>query len=89
MEIAKDFATSPRRIGASRRYAQKSTGPRTLADKRRVARNALKHGWCSTLRARTPSVMHEQAGRLERGATSRAECSGVRRQKLAPGEEGP
>ena len=39
--------TSPRRVAANRRNAQRSTGPRTAAGKRRASRNALKHGLCS------------------------------------------
>jgi hypothetical protein len=41
-------ATSERRRAANRRNAQRSTGPRTAAGKRRASRNALKHGLCST-----------------------------------------
>src|SRR4051794_28839381 len=33
-----------RQIAANRRNAQKSTGPRTAAGKRRAARNAYRHG---------------------------------------------
>lgn len=36
--------TSPRQIAANRLNARKSTGPRTLAGKRRSRRNALRHG---------------------------------------------
>ncbi|MEA2736461.1 MAG: hypothetical protein QOE14_2912 [Humisphaera sp.] len=39
--------TSSRRIAANRRNAQRSTGPRTVAGKRRASRNAIKHGLCS------------------------------------------
>ena len=35
---------SQKRIRANRRNAQKSTGPRTAAGKRRSSRNSLKHG---------------------------------------------
>jgi hypothetical protein len=35
---------SLKRIRANRRNAQKSTGPRTAAGKRRSSRNSLKHG---------------------------------------------
>jgi hypothetical protein len=35
---------SPRQIAANRLNARKSTGPRTLAGKRRSRRNALRHG---------------------------------------------
>jgi hypothetical protein len=38
---------SARRVAANRRNAQRSTGPRTEAGKRRAARNAIKHGLCS------------------------------------------
>ena len=37
-----------RKAAANRRNAQKSTGPRTAAGKRRVARNAIKHGFFSS-----------------------------------------
>jgi len=40
-------ASSPLRIAANRRNALKSTGPRTLAGKRRVALNARRRGLCS------------------------------------------
>ena len=43
----KTSVTSPRRVAANRRNAQRSTGPRTAAGKRRASRNALKHGLCS------------------------------------------
>jgi hypothetical protein len=36
-----------RRLAANRRNAQRSTGPRTAAGKKRVSRNALKHGICA------------------------------------------
>src|SRR5688572_12891056 len=39
---------TPRRLAANRRNAQRSTGPRTDAGKRRASCNALKHGLCST-----------------------------------------
>ena len=39
--------SSPRRVAANRRNAQRSTGPRTAAGKRRASRNALKHGLCA------------------------------------------
>jgi hypothetical protein len=38
---------SDRRLAANRANARKSTGPRTTQGKRRVARNALKHGLCA------------------------------------------
>jgi len=38
---------SLRKVGANRQNAQKSTGPRTPAGKRTVARNALTHGFFS------------------------------------------
>ena len=37
-----------KRIAANRQNARKSTGPRTAAGKRRVARNAIKHGFFSS-----------------------------------------
>jgi hypothetical protein len=36
--------TSAKAIAANRRNARRSTGPRTAAGKRKVARNALRHG---------------------------------------------
>ena len=39
--------TSWRQIAANRRNAEKSTGPRTDAGKRRSRRNALRHGLCA------------------------------------------
>ena len=45
---------SPRRIAANRANARKSTGPRTAAGKKRVSRNALKHGLCAQFGARLP-----------------------------------
>src|SRR5687767_8036886 len=44
---ARPQPTSARRVAANRRNAQRSTGPRTAAGKRRASRNALKHGLCS------------------------------------------
>jgi hypothetical protein len=38
---------SERRLAANRRNALRSSGPRTAAGKKRVARNALKHGVCA------------------------------------------
>jgi hypothetical protein len=38
--------TTWRQIAANRRNAEKSTGPRTEAGKRRTRRNALRHGLC-------------------------------------------
>src|SRR5690349_9973801 len=37
-----------KKVAANRRNAQKSTGPRTAAGKRRVAKNAIKHGLFSS-----------------------------------------
>jgi hypothetical protein len=45
---------SARRLAANRANARKSTGPRTAAGKRRVSRNALKHGMCAIYGARLP-----------------------------------
>jgi hypothetical protein len=39
--------TSTKKVEANRRNAAKSTGPKTAAGKRRVARNAIKHGFFS------------------------------------------
>jgi len=38
---------SSRKIEANRRNARKSTGPRTATGKKRVSRNALRHGFYS------------------------------------------
>src|SRR6185369_550777 len=46
---------SARRVAANRANARKSTGPRSAAGKRRVARNALKHGLCARYGSRLPS----------------------------------
>jgi hypothetical protein len=46
---------SRRRLAANRANARKSTGPRTAAGKRRVSRNAIKHGLCAMFGARLPS----------------------------------
>ncbi|MFO0890065.1 MAG: hypothetical protein U0790_13110 [Isosphaeraceae bacterium] len=53
--------TSPARIEANRRNAQKSTGPRTEAGKGKVRLNALKHG----LDAQTVVLPHEDAAKFE------------------------
>lgn len=42
-------AVSLARVEANRRNSRKSTGPRTAAGKRRVSRNAMKHGLCAAL----------------------------------------
>jgi hypothetical protein len=44
---AHSTSASPRRVAANRRNAQRSTGPRTAAGKKRASRNAIKHGLCS------------------------------------------
>lgn len=38
---------SPRKVQANRRNSRKSTGPKTSAGKKRVSRNATKHGFFS------------------------------------------
>ncbi len=93
MEIVKRLAASPpQRIAANRQNGQKSTGPRTPAGKRRVARNALKQGWRAAKsvdverHAWTPADSGP-AGGLERGARSRPEC-GRCVDKTGPREEG-
>jgi hypothetical protein len=40
-------SVSPRKIQANRRNSRKSTGPKTSAGKKRVSRNATKHGFFS------------------------------------------
>jgi hypothetical protein len=45
---------SPRRLAANRRNAQRSTGPRTPAGKKRCSQNAIKHGLCSFHATRLP-----------------------------------
>ncbi len=44
---AENRNTSSRKVAANRRNALKSTGPRTTSGKRRVARNAVRHGFFS------------------------------------------
>jgi hypothetical protein len=48
--LARPAAKQPSaaRVAANRRNAKRSTGPRTVAGKRRASRNAIKHGLCST-----------------------------------------
>src|SRR5437773_11112766 len=46
---------SARRLAANRANARKSTGPRTAKGKRRVGRNAMKHGLCAMYGVRLPS----------------------------------
>jgi hypothetical protein len=43
-ELGETVLTSPRKVEANRRNAQRSTGPRTALGKSRVSRNAVKHG---------------------------------------------
>src|SRR5215813_10166603 len=69
-EISRDIpataATDPvqvsRKVAANRRNAQKSTGPKTAAGKRRVARNAIKHGlFTSKLLVNHPDAQEDPA----------------------------
>jgi len=46
-EIDRKFATSSAKVTANRKNALKSTGPTTPQGKRRVAQNALRHGFFS------------------------------------------
>jgi hypothetical protein len=46
-EASEKPSASSRKIEANRRNGRKSTGPKTAAGKKRVARNALKHGFYS------------------------------------------
>jgi hypothetical protein len=50
--------TSPAKIAANRRNAQKSTGPKTAAGKARSAQNARKHGLCVSV-WRDPEMRRE------------------------------
>jgi hypothetical protein len=45
-----------RQIAANRRNSRKSTGPRTIAGKRRMSRNAYRHGLASGVAATTASA---------------------------------
>ncbi|MFO0887832.1 MAG: hypothetical protein U0790_01670 [Isosphaeraceae bacterium] len=59
--------TSPARIEANRRNAQRSTGPRTEAGKDKVRLNALKHGLdaarsCAAARTRRSSSSAARPG---------------------------
>ena len=53
--------TSEKKIAANRRNAQKSTGPRSSAGKRRTRRNAYRHGLTAGV---TSSAKHSE--RIER-----------------------
>lgn len=46
-DVKEKSNSSPRKIEANRRNALKSTGPRTLNGKKRVSRNAARHGFFS------------------------------------------
>jgi hypothetical protein len=78
---------SERQVAANRRNAQKSTGPRSAAGKKRASRNAYRHGLTAGVgpsgewAGRIESLAHEIAGAgadpvvLELGrAAARAEC---------------
>jgi len=47
MSLLKPRVMTPARLAASRRNAQKSTGPRTARGKAQSRLNALRHGHCS------------------------------------------
>jgi len=46
-EASGDRTVSPRKIEANRQNARKGTGPKTAAGKKRVSKNAIKHGFFS------------------------------------------
>ena len=59
------LALTPRRIEANRRNATRSTGPRSIEGKARVARNAIKHGFFAASERWTPRQHREFAETLE------------------------
>lgn len=65
---------SQRQIEANRRNAAKSTGPRSRGSKKRISKNALKHGLSIPSQARGP-----QAGKLEKLAE---QVAGARRDRI-------
>jgi hypothetical protein len=46
-EVSGKPTVSLRKVGSNRRNSQKSTGPKTATGKKRVSRNAIKHGFYS------------------------------------------
>ncbi len=54
---------TPKEIEARRKNAQKSTGPRTRAGKRRAALNALQYGWYAQASVRTMSKIMAALGK--------------------------
>lgn len=54
--------TSSRKVAANRQNASKSTGPRTVAGRKRSSRNGLRHGF-NAVGPRDPAI-EVQAGRL-------------------------
>ncbi len=53
------LALTPQRLEANRRNAARSTGPRTVAGKARVARNPVKHGFFVAQARWTPSQQRD------------------------------
>ena len=46
-DVEPNSSVSPRKAEANRRNSRRSTGPKTAAGKKRVSRNAIKHGFYS------------------------------------------
>ena len=60
--------TSAKKIAANRRNAAKSTGPRSSAAKKRVSRNAYRHGLTQTVTSRFREELHKRALELADGS---------------------
>ena len=46
-EVSREPTVSVRKVESNRRNSQKSTGPKTVTGKKRVSRNAVRHGFFS------------------------------------------